>query len=294
MADARENQQEAERRSDEIESRSIEEPKEKKDEDENLQEQKPSSIGSSIPSSDKSKEDDAVKSISSVKDCQFYVETGLCRFCRYNHPIQLPKAKTILDSGEPNSRERLEDLEDGEIRGHDNPQEQIQINTERQGTVAQDNLQFHQQQEMQRPQSHTTQQQQSVQTPQQHQLLASHFNIYPSVESLTDAIEAGTRDHNSDSLVTEVSSHFDKRQQILNSISRSLGSKTNKVEHNNKVWIFGLEQSLFGFCLLVFLFYKYVDGQKQNLEESEQLLQQRKELMEEYKKAVEEIVKKEP
>ncbi|XP_020867241.1 mediator of RNA polymerase II transcription subunit 9 [Arabidopsis lyrata subsp. lyrata] len=119
---------------------------------------------------------------------------------------------------------------------------------------------------MQRPQSHTTQQQQSVQTPQQHQLLASHFNIYPSVESLTDAIEAGTRDHNSDSLVTEVSSHFDKRQQILNSISRSLGSKTNK----------------------------YVDGQKQNLEESEQLLQQRKELMEEYKKAVEEIVKKEP
>ncbi|CAH8253882.1 unnamed protein product [Arabidopsis lyrata] len=280
MADARENQQEAERRSDEIESRSIEEPKEKKDEDENLQEQKPSSIGSSIPSSDKSKvwicdvnvdgmifrEDDAVKSISSVKDCQFYVETGLCRFCRYNHPIQLPKAKTILDSGEPNSRERLEDLEDGEIRGHDNPQEQIQINTERQGTVAQDNLQFHQQQEMQRPQSHTTQQQQSVQTPQQHQLLASHFNIYPSVESLTDAIEAGTRDHNSDSLVTEVSSHFDKRQQILNSISRSLGSKTNK----------------------------YVDGQKQNLEESEQLLQQRKELMEEYKKAVEEIVKKEP
>ncbi|KAG7655867.1 hypothetical protein ISN44_As01g028990 [Arabidopsis suecica] len=38
----------------------------------------------------------------------------------------------------------------------------------------------------------------------------------------------------------------------------------------------------------------YVDGQKQNLEESEQLLQQRMKLIEEYKKSVEEIVKKEP
>ncbi|CAA0254281.1 unnamed protein product [Arabidopsis thaliana] len=40
--------------------------------------------------------------------------------------------------------------------------------------------------------------------------------------------------------------------------------------------------------------YPYVDGQKQNLEESEQLLQQRMKLIEEYKKSVEEIVKKEP
>ncbi|CAL9216696.1 unnamed protein product [Arabidopsis halleri] len=150
------------------------------------------------------------------------------------------RAKTSVDSGEPDSRKRLEDLEDG----------------------------FHQQEEMQRPQSHTTQQQQSVQTPQQHQLLASHFNLYPLVENLTDVIEAGTRDQNSDALFlyTKISNHFDKCQQILNSISRSLGSQTNK----------------------------YVDGQKRNLEESEQLLQQRMELIEEYKKFVEEIVKKEP
>ncbi|CAL9216691.1 unnamed protein product [Arabidopsis halleri] len=95
MADARENQQEAERRSDETESISIEEPKEKEGEDENLQEQRPSSIGSSIPSSDKTEERMTQSSPypvrPGVKDCQFYVETGLCRFCRYNHPIQLPK-----------------------------------------------------------------------------------------------------------------------------------------------------------------------------------------------------------
>ncbi|CAL9216689.1 unnamed protein product [Arabidopsis halleri] len=109
------------------------------------------------------------------------------------------RAKTSVDSGKRYSRERFEYLEEGEIREHENPQKQIQRNTERQGTVAQDKLQFHQQQqeEMQRPQSHTTQQQQSV---QQHQLLASHFNLYPLAEKLTDVIEAGTRDQNSDAL----------------------------------------------------------------------------------------------
>ncbi|KAG7600575.1 hypothetical protein ISN44_As06g046630 [Arabidopsis suecica] len=122
------------------------------------------------------------------------------------------------------------------------------------------------------PQSmmHTPQLQQQlvqtpVQTPQQHQSLASHFHLYPMVEKLADVIENGTRDQNSDALVTELNSHFDKCQQLLNSISGSLGSKTMTV-----------------------------DGQKRNVEESEQLLQQRRDLIVEYRKSIEEIVKMEP
>ncbi|CAD5314005.1 unnamed protein product [Arabidopsis thaliana] len=210
MTDAGDNQQEAERRSDETESRSIKEPKEKEDEDENPQDQ--------IQSKERMRQSSPYPVRPGKKDCQFYLKNGLCRYrssCRFNHPTQLPKelldrvrvpickAKTSLDSVEPDSRKRLEGLENK--REQENPQE-----PERQRTEAQDNLQFHQQQEMQSPQSHTTQQQQSVQTPRQHQLLASHFNLYPLVENLTDVIEAGTRDQNSDALVTELSSHFDK------------------------------------------------------------------------------------
>ncbi|CAH2033498.1 unnamed protein product [Thlaspi arvense] len=107
--------------------------------------------------------------------------------------------------------------------------------------------------------------QQSVQTPQQHQSLASHFHLYPLVEKLADAVETGTRDQNSDALVTELNSHFDKCQQLLNSIAGSLGSKTMTV-----------------------------DGQKRNLEESEQLLQRRRDLIVEYRKSIEDLVKIEP
>ncbi|XP_006306108.2 mediator of RNA polymerase II transcription subunit 9 [Capsella rubella] len=113
---------------------------------------------------------------------------------------------------------------------------------------------------------HTPQEQQSVQTPKQQESLASHFNLYPSVEKLSETTETGTRDQDSDAVVTEVKSHFDKCQQLLSSISISLGSYDKE----------------------------YVDGQKGKLEESEQLLQQRKELIEEYKKSAEEILKKEP
>ncbi|KAJ4882024.1 hypothetical protein Rs2_39079 [Raphanus sativus] len=108
--------------------------------------------------------------------------------------------------------------------------------------------------------------QQSVQTPQQHQSLASHFHLYPLVEKLSDAVETGTRDQNSDALVSELNGHFDKCQQLLNSISGSLGSKTTMT----------------------------VDGQKRNLEESEQLLQQRRDLIMEYRKSIEDLVKIEP
>ncbi|XP_013588382.1 mediator of RNA polymerase II transcription subunit 9-like isoform X2 [Brassica napus] len=96
-------------------------------------------------------------------------------------------------------------------------------------------------------------------TPKQQQSLASQFNLYPLVEKLTDAIETGTRD---DALVTELNSHFDKCQQLLNSIS---GSKTMTV-----------------------------DGQKRNLEESEQLLQERRGLMVEYMNSIEDLLKMEP
>ncbi|KFK35649.1 hypothetical protein AALP_AA4G018200 [Arabis alpina] len=113
---------------------------------------------------------------------------------------------------------------------------------------------------------HTPQQQQQlVHTPQQHQSLASHFHLYPLVEKLADVIENGSRDQNSDALVTELNGHFDKCQQLLNSISGTLGSKTMTV-----------------------------DGQKKNLEESEQLLQQRRELIVGYRKSIEELVKIEP
>ncbi|CAN8303212.1 unnamed protein product [Cochlearia groenlandica] len=116
--------------------------------------------------------------------------------------------------------------------------------------------QFHQQRMLQSPPP-----QQSVHTPQQHQSLASHFHLYPLVEKLTDLIETGTRDHHSDSLVTELNSHFDKCQQLLNSISGSLGSKTMTV-----------------------------DGQKRNVEESEHLLQQRRDLIVGYRKSIQERV----
>ncbi|CAH8380920.1 unnamed protein product [Eruca vesicaria subsp. sativa] len=122
------------------------------------------------------------------------------------------------------------------------------------------------------PQSmmHTPQQQQQlVHTPQQSvqtQSLASHFHLYPLVERLSDAVETGTRDQNSDALVSELNGHFDKCQQLLNSISGSLGSKTTMT----------------------------VDGQKRNLEESEQLLQQRRDLIMEYRKSIEDLVKIEP
>ncbi|CAA7059443.1 unnamed protein product [Microthlaspi erraticum] len=67
-------------------------------------------------------------------------------------------------------------------------------------------------------------------TPQQHHSIASHFHLYPLVEKLNDAIESGTRDQNSDALVSELNSHFEKCQQLLNSISGSLGSKTMTVD----------------------------------------------------------------
>ncbi|KAF8107808.1 hypothetical protein N665_0116s0015 [Sinapis alba] len=106
------------------------------------------------------------------------------------------------------------------------------------------------------------QQQEQEPTQQQQQPLASHFTLYPLVEKLANAVENGTPDQNSNALVNELSSYFNKSQQLLNSLS---GSKP-----------------------------MYVDGEKRKLEDSEKLLQQRRELIVEYRKSVEDILKIEP
>ncbi|XP_068648111.1 mediator of RNA polymerase II transcription subunit 9-like isoform X2 [Aristolochia californica] len=71
------------------------------------------------------------------------------------------------------------------------------------------------------------QQKQQQQQPQQHhhQSLASHFHLLHLVEKLAEAIESGTRDQQSDTLVNELTNHFEKCQQLLNSISGSIGTK---------------------------------------------------------------------
>ncbi|KAF8401005.1 hypothetical protein HHK36_014308 [Tetracentron sinense] len=82
------------------------------------------------------------------------------------------------------------------------------------------------------------------------------------VENLADAIESGTRDQQSDALVNELTSHFDKCQQLLNSISGSINTKAMTVE-----------------------------GQKRKLEETEQLLNQRRDLISKYRSSVEDLIK---
>ncbi|KAG2320658.1 hypothetical protein Bca52824_013871 [Brassica carinata] len=206
------------------------------------------------------------------------------------------RAKTVQDS-----RERIEDLkknvdipENLSLDAQENVPEQI----ERQRREAQDKLkqqsmeqhrgvetkgrdvrlyaylnfmfiiQFYNRQRTKKQQFQAQQQQemkhQQEQEPiqQQQQPLASHFHLYPLVEKLANAVETGTRDQNSDALVTELSSYFNKSQQLLNSLS---GSKP-----------------------------MYVDGQKRKLEDSEKLLQQRRELVVEYRKSIEDILKIEP
>ncbi|KAJ7963180.1 Mediator of RNA polymerase II transcription subunit 9 [Quillaja saponaria] len=95
--------------------------------------------------------------------------------------------------------------------------------------------------------------------------LASHFHLLQLVENLAEVVEHGTRDQQSDALVNDLSSHFEKCQQLLNSISVSLSSKAMTVE-----------------------------GQKKKLEESEQLLSQRRDLFAKYRNSVEELIKSEP
>ncbi|KAK8274282.1 hypothetical protein V6Z11_D10G064500 [Gossypium hirsutum] len=112
---------------------------------------------------------------------------------------------------------------------------------------------------------HSNSQQQQVQQDQHHQSLPSHFHLLHLVENLGDAIDNGTRDQHSDDLINELNSHFEKCQQLLNSIGASINTKPMTVE-----------------------------GQKQKLEESEQLLNQRRDLIANCRSSVEDLVKTEP
>ncbi|WVZ22402.1 hypothetical protein V8G54_000946 [Vigna mungo] len=122
---------------------------------------------------------------------------------------------------------------------------------------------YQQQQQQQR----LLQQQQQQQQQQQnlHQSLASHYHLLHLVENLSEVIEHGNPDQQSDALINELSNHFEKCQQLLNSISESISTKAMTVE-----------------------------GQKKKLEESEKLLNQRRDLIANYRKSVEELIRSEP
>ncbi|KAK8465061.1 hypothetical protein PHAVU_010G138400 [Phaseolus vulgaris] len=103
------------------------------------------------------------------------------------------------------------------------------------------------QQQQQQQQRLLQQQQQQQQQQNLHQSLASHYHLLHLVENLSEVIEHGTPDQQSDALINELSNHFEKCQQLLNSISDSISTKAMTVE-----------------------------GQKKKQEESEQLLNQRR------------------
>uniref|UniRef100_A0A0D9XEE0 Mediator of RNA polymerase II transcription subunit 9 n=1 Tax=Leersia perrieri TaxID=77586 RepID=A0A0D9XEE0_9ORYZ len=79
---------------------------------------------------------------------------------------------------------------------------------------------------------------------------------------LADAIGKGTRNQHSDALVEDLTSQFARCQQLLNSISGTLSSKSITVE-----------------------------GQRKSLEETQQLLDQRKDLITKYRSSVEGLLK---
>ncbi|KAL6203025.1 hypothetical protein ACLB2K_026729 [Fragaria x ananassa] len=128
--------------------------------------------------------------------------------------------------------------------------------------------QFQQQQQQQRLLLQQQQQQQNQhqqQQQQQHQSLASHFHLFHLVEKLSDSIETGTRDSQSDALISDLNNHFEKCQQLLNSISGSIATKAMTVE-----------------------------GQKRKLDESEQLLNQLRDLNTKYINSVVDLLKSKP
>ncbi|XP_020226893.1 mediator of RNA polymerase II transcription subunit 9 [Cajanus cajan] len=149
-------------------------------------------------------------------------------------------------------------------------QQFLQPQSFQQALPPQSQFQQHQhlyQQQQQRLLQQQQQQQQPQPQPQQnlHQSLSSHYQLLHLVENLSEVIEHGNPDQQSDALINELSNHFEKCQQLLNSISGSISSKAMTVE-----------------------------GQKKKLEESEQLLNQRRDLIANYRKSVEELVRSEP
>ncbi|CAH9097722.1 unnamed protein product [Cuscuta europaea] len=131
----------------------------------------------------------------------------------------------------------------------------LQQQQQQQQQFNQQQQQLYQQQQQQQMQTHTPP------PPALQQSLASHFHLIQLVENLADVIENGTRDQHSDAMVNELKNQFDKCQQLLNSISASISSKSMTVE-----------------------------GQRQKLAEAEELSNQRKELISKYKTSVEELL----
>ncbi|KAL8458562.1 hypothetical protein ACS0TY_036182 [Phlomoides rotata] len=87
--------------------------------------------------------------------------------------------------------------------------------------------QFNQQQQFQQ-QFNQPQQQRFQQQPQQ-QSLASHFHLLHLVENLAEVTESGARDQQTDALVGELNSQFEKCQQLLNSIAGTIKAKSTTV-----------------------------------------------------------------
>ncbi|KZV27466.1 hypothetical protein F511_02575 [Dorcoceras hygrometricum] len=116
-------------------------------------------------------------------------------------------------------------------------------------------------QQQQQFQQQFTQQQPRFQQQQQQQSLASHFNILHLLENLAEVTENGTRDQQTDALVAELNTQFEKCQQLLNSIGGTIKAKSTTVE-----------------------------GQKRKLEETRNLLTQRRDLIANYRSSVAEVI----
>ncbi|ONK59291.1 uncharacterized protein A4U43_C08F4940 [Asparagus officinalis] len=127
-------------------------------------------------------------------------------------------------------------------------------------------------------------------------------SVTPLVESLAEITETGTRDPHSDALVTELTNHFEKCQQLLNSISGSLSTKAMNLnqrfchmEHYLQAYVtlkphFFSKFTLLGFMTFIHESNTTVEGQKRKLEETKQQLNQRRELISKYRSSIEELV----
>nr|KAJ0205634.1 hypothetical protein LSAT_V11C500277410 [Lactuca sativa] len=135
--------------------------------------------------------------------------------------------------------------------------------------------QFHQQQQFPLLQQQQQQQQRyqiSQQQQQTSQSVASHFHLQNSPKSyhffnfigyiLFSLYYSQSHDILFCLKVTELSSHFEKCRQLLNTISGSIATKAAMVE-----------------------------GQKRKVDEAEQMLDQRRELIAKYRNSVEELAK---
>ncbi|KAF0919774.1 hypothetical protein E2562_031468, partial [Oryza meyeriana var. granulata] len=84
--------------------------------------------------------------------------------------------------------------------------------------------------------------------PHHHASLASHFHLLHLMTRLADAIGKGTRDQNSDALVEDLTSQFARCQQLLNSISGTLSSKST-IENSSLTRLMELDRFI---CLAIF------------------------------------------